>query len=159
MATEPSQDQVTHHFMEMAKGMVTDADIQSINSRRGLGGHSRGRSVNYRMMYPNTLAKPPVQNVTSDVAQSIDQAKSRLGRAIKLDTNLDNEPVAHTSQKRRHHHHTSSSSSRKKSSHKKRRKHSDDCPPAATHGRKKGSKRGSSGGGKRRKQKHGKRRK
>lgn len=140
MAVEPSQEQVTHHFLQMARGMVTDEDIQSLGRRNKLGGHTRGRSVNYRMMYPNTLAKPPVQNVTSDITSTIDQAKSRLGRAIKLDSNLDNEPVVGRSHKRRHR-----SSSKKGGggggSSRKRRRKSSSCEPDQKKRRRSGKRR------------------
>ncbi len=90
---EPSQADVTHHFMEMAQGKVTDADLAASN-HRGMGGR-HSRPINYRMGGVGPVSTVhPVQNVTSDVAATVDQAKSRLGRAIKLDVDLDGDSLS-----------------------------------------------------------------
>ena len=98
---EPSQDDVTAHFRRMASGGgMSDADVQRFG-RRKLGGY-HNRRQNY-MVTKTPLVKPPVE-MTSDVVDSVNKAKSRLGRAVKLTTNLDNEPVPNRSRKRKHAH-------------------------------------------------------
>lgn len=81
---EPNQDDFNKHFQALAQGKILgDNDIKSL-SRQGLGGHHH-QSINYKMAYdPNPKDPRPVQNVTSDIASSVNQAKSRLGKAIKL---------------------------------------------------------------------------
>lgn len=81
---EPNQDDFNRHFQSLAQGKVLgDNDIKSL-SRQGLGGHHH-QKINYKMAYDPTPKDPrPVQNVTSDIASSVNQAKSRLGKAIKL---------------------------------------------------------------------------
>ena len=127
MAVEPSQQQVNHHFMEMAKGMVTDADIQSFG-RGSLGGHGGKKAVNYRMCYPPDNVSTPIPNVTSDVAQTVEQAKSRLGRSVRLDTNLDNEPVTRDGSKRK--------SGKRKTSRRQKRKRDSSSSSKSEKGRK-----------------------
>lgn len=129
---EPSQEEVTHHFMEMAEGKVTDADIAAVG--RGNMGGRHSRPIHYRMgnEHAPISSVRPVQNVTSDVVASVDQAKSRLGRAIKLDVDLDGDSVppkhrggksssSSSSSSKKKKKKSSSSSSKKKSEKKKKK--------------------------------------
>lgn len=124
---EPDQQQFNKHFSDLASGKVIgDNDLQML-SRRGLGGHHH-KSVNYKMAYdPNPKDPRPIQNVTSDIASSINQAKSRLGKAIKLGEEVTG--VSSSSDSPRHHTKSSSkkrkhSSSKHKSSKKNKKKKS-----------------------------------
>ncbi len=113
---EPSQTDITHHFMEMAEGKVTDADLAA-SGHRGMGGR-HSRPTNYRMSSVGPVSSVrPVQNVTSDVVASVDQAKSRLGRAIKLDVDLDGDSIPSK-------HRTGNTSSSSSSSKNKKKKSS-----------------------------------
>ena len=120
---EPNQSDITQHFMEMAEGKVTDADLAA-SGHRGMGGR-HSRPTNYRMssMGPVSSVRP-IQNVTSDVAASVDQAKSRLGRAIKLDVNLDGDSIP-AKQRTGNTSSSSSSSKKKKKSGDKKKKSSE----------------------------------
>jgi len=105
--TEPNQQDITHHFMEMAEGKITDADLAA-GSMGKLGGRS-SKSAHYLMSSVGPASSVhPVQNVTSDIVQTVDQAKSRQGRAIKLDVSVDGDSLPAKPR-------TGNSSSRKKS--------------------------------------------
>jgi len=94
MGDEPSQEQITAHFREMARGKVSDADIQSIVNK-GVGGRMT-RPIVYQVSSThstNAASQRPVQNVTSDIVQAEDQAKSRLGRAINLRMDADGDSI------------------------------------------------------------------
>lgn len=85
MAQQPSQEQITQYFKAMADGKVQNQDLYGMAKR--VGGRSN-RVIHYRMTYPNGPTNPPVQNVTSEIAQNIDQAKAQVGgrRGIKKKT-------------------------------------------------------------------------
>ena len=73
MAEEPNQSEITQYFKAMAEGKLQDQDVYSIGKPVG-GRHSR--VIHYRMSYPNGPVNTPVQNVTSEIAQTVDQAKA-----------------------------------------------------------------------------------
>lgn len=73
---EPNQEEVTNYFKAMAEGKLQGEDVGSIG--KIVGGRSN-RVIHYRMTYPSGPVNLPIQNVTSEVAQSVDQAKAELG--------------------------------------------------------------------------------
>lgn len=84
---EPSQDHFNKHFLEMAEGKVMDGELSALARGGGLGGH-RSNPIKYKMSFDTNSKDPrPIQNVTSQVASYVNQAKSRLGEAIKLGEN------------------------------------------------------------------------
>ncbi len=137
---EPSQEEVTRHFREMAEGKVTDADLDVRGGRRGVGGR-QSRPIHYRMGGGSAAVSSvrPVQNVMSDVVATVDQAKSRLGRAIKLDVDAEGDSLPSSSHRE----------GRSKSGKKKKRRRS----PSSSKRDKKKKKRSSSSSSKRDKKK------
>ena len=80
MAQEPNQDEINRYFKAMAEGKLQGEDVYAIG--KPVGGRS-SRVIHYRMNYPNGPANLPVQNVTSEVAQMVDQAKAQTGIKIQ----------------------------------------------------------------------------
>ena len=74
MAVEPTQAEVTHHFMEMAKGKVGDEDMVALGKQVAGRGSSQ---IHYRMKYPSNATTPSL-NVTSSVASVVDRAGSMV---------------------------------------------------------------------------------
>lgn len=116
---EPDQQDFNKHFMDLAEGkIVGDSELQAL-SHRGLGGR-RHQAVNYKMAFdPNPKTPRPIQNVTSEIASSVNQAKSRLGEAIKL----GEEETGISPHKR--HRRNNTSHSEERSHKKKKKKHRD----------------------------------
>jgi len=73
---EPSDAQFVDYFKAMASGKIQDQDLGSIG--KAVGGRN-SHVLHYKMTYPNGPAKPPIQIVTSEVQQDVDQAKAELG--------------------------------------------------------------------------------
>lgn len=117
---EPDQSDFNKHFTDLAEGkIVGEGDLQAL-SHRGLGGR-RHQSINYKMAFdPNPKTPRPIQNVTSEIASSINQAKSRLGKAIKL----GEEETGVLSSKRHRHNNISEKRKRKKKRKKEKSSHS-----------------------------------
>lgn len=73
---EPSNSEYVDYFKAMASGKLQKEDLGAIG--KPLGGRN-SRVLHYRMTYPNGPVKPPIQKVTSEVEQSVEQAKAELG--------------------------------------------------------------------------------
>ena len=84
MTMEPTQEQITQHFTEMANGKLSEADIIGLGSKYVGGRQTSNGGIQFRMCTPSGPTASPIQNVTSEMAASLDRAKSKLGKAINL---------------------------------------------------------------------------
>lgn len=76
MAQEPSQEEVTNFFKAMAQGKLMREDVFGIG--KPVGGRNN-RIIHYRMNYPSAPVNPPTQNVTSEISETVNQARGELG--------------------------------------------------------------------------------
>jgi len=103
-----NQQQVTDHFMSMAKGNHWDEDMSS--GGKHIAGRKSSR-MNYRMLgKPST---PAVTNVTSSIATVVDQASAMIQKGKS--------PRSSDSRKRKHRSDNTSESPKKKRKRKRKK--------------------------------------
>ena len=115
---EPTTDQVYHYFSQMAHGNIADsADIRYAG--KPLAGR-RHTPLHYKMSYPSDAAiKPNVTNVSTPIAQDVQQARARMTNPLKLPGIIETTSQSRKHRKGKHHRKKKSSKKHKKGKKKK----------------------------------------